>query len=156
MQASALIVRDFDGSRREVIGEVDFPICVGPHQFTITFQFMDIHLYYNFLLGMSQIHDVGAITSILHQKLKFMVGDKLVIVCDKEDFVISELSSFRYVETEEGVVEVPFQCLDFEDVNSASVNQSQPTVVVLSSTRSAKETLKKGVFSGWVQIMTVA
>lgn len=38
MQASALIVRAFDESTREVIGEVDFPICVGPYQFLVTFQ----------------------------------------------------------------------------------------------------------------------
>lgn len=30
MRASVLIVRVFDGSRREVIGEVDSSICVGP------------------------------------------------------------------------------------------------------------------------------
>lgn len=43
MRDSALIIRAFDGSRREVIREVDFPVCVRPHQFTITFQVMDIH-----------------------------------------------------------------------------------------------------------------
>lgn len=30
MLASALIVRDFDGLMRKVIGEADLPICVGP------------------------------------------------------------------------------------------------------------------------------
>lgn len=68
---------------------------VGPHQFTITFQVIDIHPAYSFLLGRLWIHDVGVITSILHQKLKFMFGDKLVIVYGEEDFVINELSSFR-------------------------------------------------------------
>lgn len=93
MRASALIIRPFDGSRREVTKEVDLPICLGPHQFTITFQVMDIHPAYSFLLGRSWIHVAGAVTSILHQKLKFMVGDKLVIVWGKEDFMISELPS---------------------------------------------------------------
>lgn len=37
MRASALVVCAFDGSQREVIGEVDLPICVGPHQFIIIF-----------------------------------------------------------------------------------------------------------------------
>lgn len=128
---------------------MDLPICVGPHQFTITFQVMDIHRVYNFLLGRSWIHVVGEVTSILHQKLKFMVGDNLVIVCGEEDFVISELSSFRYIETEEGIVKVPFHYLDSNGVNSASINQNHSVVVVLSSTKSAKKTLEKGPLFGW-------
>lgn len=47
------------------------------------------------------------------------------------------------------MTEVPFHCLDFVDVSSASVNQSQSAVVVLSSARTAKQTLEKGPLSGW-------
>ncbi|XP_050889569.1 uncharacterized protein LOC127094840 [Lathyrus oleraceus] len=38
MRTIALIIHAFDGSRRQVIWKVDLPICVGPHQFNITFQ----------------------------------------------------------------------------------------------------------------------
>ena len=62
---------------------------------------------YSFLLGRLWIHVVGAVTSTLYKKLKFMFREKLIIVYGGEDFMISELSSFRYVETEEGIVEVP-------------------------------------------------
>lgn len=99
MRASTLIVWAFDGLKREVIGEVDFLIYVGPHQFTITFQVKDIHHVYNCLLGRPWIHDVVVVTSILHHKLKFMLGYKLVIVYGEEDFLMSELSSFQYMET---------------------------------------------------------
>lgn len=51
MRASALIVITFDGSRRQVINEIDLPIRVGPHLFTITFQVMDINHAYSYLLG---------------------------------------------------------------------------------------------------------
>lgn len=50
MKASILVVRDFDGSKRMVIGEVDLPILVGPHTILITFQVMDINPSYTFLL----------------------------------------------------------------------------------------------------------
>jgi len=30
MKPSAMIVRDFDGSKREVMGEVELPIQIGP------------------------------------------------------------------------------------------------------------------------------
>lgn len=110
---------------------------------------------YNFLLGRPWIHAVDAVTFVLHQKLKFLFEDKLLIVCGEEDFIISELSSFRYVETEEGIAEVPFQGLDFEKISSASVNQSQSTTIVLSSTKSAKKTLENDYLPVWGQIVKV-
>lgn len=36
MKASTLVIKDFDGSKRMVIGEVDLPITVGPHTFMVT------------------------------------------------------------------------------------------------------------------------
>lgn len=97
MQASALIIWAFDRSRREVIIEVDFLVCTGPHQFTIIFKVMDIHPTYSFLLERSWIYVATAVTSTLHHKFKFMFGDKLVITFGEEDFVINELSSFWYI-----------------------------------------------------------
>ena len=86
---------------------------------------MDINPTYSCLLGRPWIHAAGAVTSTLHQRLKFLIDDKLVIVCGEEDLLISELSWFRYVETDEGVVEIPLHCLEFEntrvDENSMSM-----------------------------------
>ncbi|XP_050919835.1 uncharacterized protein LOC127137414 [Lathyrus oleraceus] len=156
MRTSALIVRAFDGSRRQVIGEVDLPICVGPHQFDITFQVMDINPTYSCLLGQPWIHSAGAVTSTLHQKLKYLIDDKLVIVCGEEDLLVSELSSFRYVETDEGIVEVLLHCLEFEDVSSASANNNQSSATILSSAKSSKQTLEKGPLPGWGKVVNVA
>lgn len=61
---------------------------------------MDINPAYSCLLGRPWIHADGAVTSTLHQRLKFLINDKLVIVCGEEDMLVSELSSFRYVETD--------------------------------------------------------
>lgn len=113
MRVTALIVMDFNGSRRQVIGEVNLPICMGPHQFTITFQVIDINPAYSCFSGRPWIHVAGAVTSTLHQKLKFMFDYKLVIVCSEEDLLVSELSLFTYVETEEGIVEIPLHYLEF-------------------------------------------
>lgn len=110
MQATTLIVRASDRLRRAVIGEVDLSIYVGPHQSIITFQVMDTHPPYSCLLGRHWIHDIDVEKSTLHQKLKFMVRDKLVIVCGEKDFAIRELSPFGYLKIEEGIAEVPFYC----------------------------------------------
>lgn len=99
---------------------------------------MDIHPTYSCLLENPWIHAAGAVTSIIHQKFKFLFEDNLVIVYGEKESIISELSSFRYVETEEGMVEVRFQGLDFEELSFASSNQSQTTGSVLSSSKSTK------------------
>ena len=57
MCPSGIIVKDFDGSGKSAIGEVDFPIHIGPHLFQITFQVMDIVITYNYLLGRPCIHE---------------------------------------------------------------------------------------------------
>ncbi|XP_050889349.1 uncharacterized protein LOC127094571 [Lathyrus oleraceus] len=156
MRTNALIIRAFDGSQRQVIGEVDFPICVGPHQFSIIFQVMDINPAYNYLLGRPWIHVAGAVTSTLHQRLKYLIDDKLVIVCGEEDLLVNELSSFRYFETNEGIVEVPLHCLEFEEVSSVMANHNQSSATILSSAKSAKQTLEKGPLPSWGKVVNMA
>lgn len=51
MKPSERVVREFDGSRRIIIGEVDLTIKVGPHTFFTTFFVMDIYPAYTCLLG---------------------------------------------------------------------------------------------------------
>ena len=51
MRPSSMVVRAFDGSRRDVRGEIDLPIQIVPHMCHITFQVMDINPAYSCLLG---------------------------------------------------------------------------------------------------------
>ncbi|RDY06266.1 hypothetical protein CR513_09792, partial [Mucuna pruriens] len=65
--ASLIVVRAFDGSKMEVMGEISLPILIGPTLFNINFQVMDIRLAYSCLLGRPWIHAAGAVPSSLHQ-----------------------------------------------------------------------------------------
>ncbi|XP_050909145.1 uncharacterized protein LOC127122914 [Lathyrus oleraceus] len=76
MKLSELIVRAFDGTMRTVIGEVTLPMKIGPYTFLITFFVMDIYPAYNCLMGRPWIHSASAVTSTLHQKLKFLANGK--------------------------------------------------------------------------------
>ncbi|KAI5411754.1 hypothetical protein KIW84_056718 [Lathyrus oleraceus] len=105
MRYSGVIVKAFDGSRKTVISEVDLPVKIGPSDFQITFQVMNIHPSYSCLLGRPWIHEAGAVTSTLHQKLKFVKNGKLVIVGGEKAPLVSHLSSFSYVEAEDEIVE---------------------------------------------------
>lgn len=115
MKPSELAVREFDGSRRTVISEVDLPIKIGPHTFFITFFVMDIYLAYSCLLGRPWIHSTYVVRLTLHQRMKFFVNNKPVVVEGEKDIMVSHLASFRYVEGDGHVDEILFQ--SFEVVN---------------------------------------
>ncbi|KAI5400183.1 hypothetical protein KIW84_065203 [Lathyrus oleraceus] len=100
---SGVIVKAFDGSRKTVIGKVDLSMKIGLSDFQITFQVMDIHPAYSFLLGRPWIHEAGVVTSILHKKLKFVKNGKLIIVVGEKAFLVSHLSSFSYVQAEDEI-----------------------------------------------------
>ncbi|XP_071924787.1 uncharacterized protein [Coffea arabica] len=94
LRPSGTIVRCFDGAQREPIEEVDLVDEMGPAQFQIACQIMNFPSIYNILLGRPWIHKSGAVPSSLHQLLKFIVNDKLIIIFAEEDcFVIADSSS---------------------------------------------------------------
>ena len=57
----------------------------------------------------------GAVTSSLHQMLKYPVKGKIITVHGEEEYMISHLNSFRYVEVEGEFIETPFQ--HFEEIS---------------------------------------
>ena len=143
MRPSATIVRAFDGSRREVIGEIELPMQIGPCTFQITFQVMDILSAYSCLLGRHWIHSVGVVPSTLYQKLKFVINDKLIIVSKEEDFIVSGSLSSTYIDTAEEALETSFQALEI--VNNAYVEPFQLNPYLSNaSLRMAKTMLRKG------------
>ncbi|KAI4342119.1 hypothetical protein MLD38_026776 [Melastoma candidum] len=87
-QASSLVVRAFDGARRKVLGEILLDIYVGPAKFETTFHVLEAVGSFNMLLGRPWIHVAGAVPSTVHQRVKFVVGDKLITVQGESDVPI--------------------------------------------------------------------
>ena len=77
---------------------------------------MDIIPAYSCLLGRPWIHKAGAVTSTLHQKLKFMREGKVVIINGEQVLLISHLSSFSIVEADEAAVGTQFQALSIDNI----------------------------------------
>ncbi|RDY09931.1 hypothetical protein CR513_05619, partial [Mucuna pruriens] len=75
LRNSPVVVRPFNGSKREVMGEITLLVCIGPTTFDITFYVMDIRPAYKCLLDRPWIHAVEAVPSSLHQKVKFIAKD---------------------------------------------------------------------------------
>jgi len=112
LRPSTMVVRAFDGSKREAIGEVELPVQVGPCTFQIVFQVMDILPAYSCLLGRPWIHTARVVPSTLHQKLKFVVDDKLIIISREEDLVVCGSTSTPYIEATEEALKTSFQALE--------------------------------------------
>ena len=68
MKHTHTVVRAFDDTRREVTGEIEIKMQIGPCTFNVEFQVMDISSSYNCLLGRPWIHIAGVVPSTLHQK----------------------------------------------------------------------------------------
>lgn len=90
IRPSAMVVRAFDGSHRKVIGEISLPIHIGHVTFEVVFQVMDIVPTYSCLLGRPWIHYARVVPSTLHQKVKFVVDEKLVIIFAEKDLLVSK------------------------------------------------------------------
>ncbi|WJX45728.1 hypothetical protein P8452_32589 [Trifolium repens] len=145
LRPSAMIVKAFDGSRKSVIGEIDLPISVGPYEFLITFQVMNIQASYSCLLGRPWIHEAGAVTSTLHQKLKFVREGKLVIVNGEEALLVSHLSAFSFISAD-GLDGTPFQGLSIEEKNPNKRETS------MASLKDALRVMEKGDDPNWGQL----
>ncbi|XP_050909131.1 uncharacterized protein LOC127122899 [Lathyrus oleraceus] len=117
MRPSALIVKAFDGSKRTVIGEIDFPILFGPQSFHITFQVMDIRPAYN--------------------------------LSEEEDIFVSHLTSFRYIEVGEDIVETPLQALEVVNMVQTKPKPVEEPKGVMSSWKSVKAAIKAGCPGSW-------
>lgn len=51
IRPSDITIRAFDGSKRQILGDIDLPVEIGPYTFEVEFQVLDIPETYNFLLG---------------------------------------------------------------------------------------------------------
>ena len=120
---------------------------IGPSDFQITFQVMDIHPAYNCLLGRPWIHEARVVTSILHQKLKFVKNGKLVIVGREKALLVSHLSSFSYVEAEDGVGTL-FQAL--------SIAAEKRVGAPMSSLKDARKIVEEGNVDQWGRMVEVS
>ncbi|XP_070032585.1 uncharacterized protein [Nicotiana tomentosiformis] len=80
IRAGRMNAKDFDGSQRATIGEINLSLQMGPAWFDVEFQVLDISATYNLLLGRPWIHAAGEVASTLHQDVKFEWNHQEVII----------------------------------------------------------------------------
>jgi hypothetical protein len=150
---SDLIVRAFDGSKRSVFGEVTLPVKIGPEVFNIIFYVMDIQPAYSCLLGRPWIHAAGAVSSTLHQKLKYVWNGQIVTVCGEEDILVSHLSSFKYVEVDGEIHETLCQAFETVALERVAFAEQRKPGASIASYKQAKEVVDSGKAEGWGKIV---
>ena len=136
MKHTHTVVRAFDNTRREVTEEIEIEMQIGPCTFNVEFQVIDISPSYNCLLGRPWIHIVGAVPSILHQKIKFIIERQLVFIAAKEDMIAATSSRTPYVEADEKAMECSFRSLEFVNAMYVGEGAKVPVLKLLENTHS--------------------
>ena len=142
-------VRAFDGSKTDVIGEIELVLTIGPVDFAVNFQVLDINASYNLLLGRPWVHKAGAVPSTLHQMIKFEHDRQEVIVHGEGDLSIYKDSSFPFIKANnenEALVYQAFEVVVIEHVPEGSVI-SKPNMPI-ASVMMVNELLKHGFEPG--------
>ena len=111
---------------------------------------MDIRPSYSCLLGRPWYHKAGAVTSTLHQMLKYPVKGKIVTVRGEKEYMVSHLNSLRYVEMDGEFIETLFQ--HFEEVPQTlalteTVVEDPP--MKMASFKDARAVVEKGGCANW-------
>ncbi|XP_010652575.1 uncharacterized protein LOC104879867 [Vitis vinifera] len=136
---STQTVRASDSTKREIMGTLMIDLQISPATFSILFQVLRIPTSFNLLLGRPWIHIAGAISSSLHQKVKFIHDEQVITVRSTRDiFTVSEpilqishneddLLLTRFTFDEIQTLEIEDFCRDFV---AMSFDQHSSTVVL--------------------------
>ena len=106
-------------------------------------------------------YNTGAVTSTLHQKLKYPVKGRIVTICGEEEFMVSHLNSFKYVEMDGEFIETP--CQAFEVVppmvaaTKCSSDESKDVKVIpkMGSVKDARAEIEEGNCDTWGQLLDI-
>ena len=80
----------------------------------------------------------------------------MITVCSEEEYIVSNLTSFLYVEVEGEIHETPFQAFKtVHAVNIPPLEQKKKSETIMSSLKDAKAVVEGGNPEGWGQVLDV-
>ncbi|XP_075110734.1 uncharacterized protein LOC142181600 isoform X2 [Nicotiana tabacum] len=94
-------VRGFDGGGKDSVTDIMLELSIGPVEFTMEFQVLDVVVSYNLLLGKPWIHAAKAVPSFLHQMVKFEGDRQEIVVHGEEDLSVCIDTIVPLVEVED-------------------------------------------------------
>ncbi|XP_070017374.1 uncharacterized protein [Nicotiana sylvestris] len=96
-----ICVRGFDGRGKDSVGDIMLELTIGPVEFTMEFQVLDVAISYNLLLGRHWIHVAKAVLSSLHQMVKFECDRQEIVMHGDENLCAFNDTSVPFIEVEE-------------------------------------------------------
>ncbi|XP_019252898.1 PREDICTED: uncharacterized protein LOC109231713 [Nicotiana attenuata] len=94
-------VRGFDGGGKDSVGDIVFELTIGPVEFTMEFQVLDMVASYNLVLGRPWIHVGKAVLSSLHQMVKFEWDRQEIVVHGDDNLCAYNDTSIPFIEAED-------------------------------------------------------
>ena len=122
-------VRAYDRNQRIVMGTLTTHVMIGPVRYSILFQVLRIQSSFNLLLGCPWIHEVGAIPSLLHQKVKFIHEGRIITIQSNKDVVTSFKPVLQISHSEDDLHLIEFV---FDEVQVVSLEDDNRDMVPIS------------------------
>jgi len=96
LEEATFKIRAYDSSSKKPIGIATIMITTGVRTIPAKFQIFDSKLSYNMLLGRPWIHDMEAVPSTLHGRLKFeFQGEVHIILADPKPYALCNAAKFE-------------------------------------------------------------
>ena len=89
LEASNLIIRAYDDSKKPVVGTFKAAVTVGEIESIVEFTVLDIPPTFALLLGRPWFHPLGGVPSTVHQKIKFPLNGKVVTIQAEANSIIA-------------------------------------------------------------------
>ncbi|XP_070019583.1 uncharacterized protein [Nicotiana sylvestris] len=141
--------RGFDGGEKDSVGDIVLELTIGPVEFTMEFQVLDVAISYNLLLGRLWIHAAKAVPSTLHQIVKFEWDRYEIIVHSEENLWAHGDAPVPFIEAEDDKGPWVYQVFETVPVEKVPEGKCIPTPKITSaSIMVAYEMLKNGVVRG--------
>ncbi|RDY07405.1 hypothetical protein CR513_08501, partial [Mucuna pruriens] len=102
LKNSPVVVRAFDESKQEVMGEISLLVRIGSTTFDITFQVIDI-------------------------QVKFIVDQQIIRITGEKELIINTPLLVKYIEGDEEALETSFQALEIVGTTSAKMRGGDPS-----------------------------
>ncbi|XP_070004246.1 uncharacterized protein [Nicotiana sylvestris] len=144
-----ICVRGFDDRGKDSVGDIVLELTIGPVEFTMEFQVLDVAVSYNLLLGRPCIHAAKAVPSTLHQMVK-LEWDRQDIVGHSEDNLCAHSdASIPFIEAEDDKGPWVYQVFETTPIEKVLEGKCVPTPKIASaSIMMASEMLKNGFMPG--------
>ncbi|XP_070004332.1 uncharacterized protein [Nicotiana sylvestris] len=101
VQKNSICVRGFDDGGKDSVGDIILELTIGPIEFTMEFQVLDVVVSYNLLLGRHWIHAAKAVPSTLHQMVIFEWDRQEIVVHGEDNLCVPGDAIVSLIEVED-------------------------------------------------------